>query len=92
MKKILGVIGSPRKKGNTHVLVSQILSGAESQGFVQDQVFLNDLHIEECIGCHACWKIGSCVKQDDMNILYQKFWKARLSFLEHRFIGMDQLL
>ena len=50
MKKILGVIGSPRKKGNTHVLVSQILSGVESQGFVQDQVFLNDLHIENVLG------------------------------------------
>jgi multimeric flavodoxin WrbA len=78
MKKILGVIGSPRKKGNTHVLVSQILSGAESQGFVQDQVFLNDLHIEECIGCHACWKIGSCVKQDDMSILYQKILESQV--------------
>ena len=45
---------------------------------MQDQVFLNDLHIEECIGCHACWKIGSCVKQDDMNILYQKILESQV--------------
>ena len=85
MKKILGVIGSPRKKGNTHVLVSQILSGAENQGFMQDIVFLNDLHIEECIGCQVCWKTGSCVKQDDMIVLYQKIQESQVAFQYHQY-------
>ena len=30
--KILGIIGSPRKNGNTHVLVSRILDGARDKG------------------------------------------------------------
>jgi multimeric flavodoxin WrbA len=72
MKKILGIIGSPRKNGNTHVLVSRILEGAESKGFLPETVFLNDLRIQECNGCHACWKTGSCAKKDDMSNLYQK--------------------
>ncbi len=73
MKKILGIIGSPRRNGNTHVLVSKIVDGAEKQGFEKELVFLNDLKIEECNGCHSCWKTEKCVKRDDMsNNLYQK--------------------
>ena len=32
MNKILGVIGSPRKKGNTHILLSRILDVAKAEG------------------------------------------------------------
>jgi len=72
MKKVLGVIGSPRKNGNTHVLVSQILEAVHSEGISTEVIFLNDLSIEECDGCHVCWKTEKCVKTDDMSNLYQK--------------------
>ncbi len=49
MKRVLGVVASPRKKGNTHILVSRILEGAKEQGAVTDILFLNDLTIRE--GC-----------------------------------------
>jgi len=52
--KILGVIGSPRKKGNTHVLVSTILDGAKAEGADIETLFLGDLDIRECDGCHSC--------------------------------------
>lgn len=32
MKKILGIVGSPRKDGNTDLLVSGILEGARDHG------------------------------------------------------------
>jgi multimeric flavodoxin WrbA len=72
MKKILGIVGSPRKKGNTHILVSRILEGAKEQGAVTGILFLNDLTIRECDGCHACWKGKPCSKKDDMNDLYPR--------------------
>jgi len=72
MKKVLGVVGSPRKKGNTHILVSRILEGAEAEGATTDIVFLGKLKIRECDGCHACWKGKPCAKRDDMNDLYLK--------------------
>jgi len=72
MKKILGIMGSPRKKGNTHILISKILEGAKSEGVRGDILFLNDLTIQECDGCHACWKGKECSKDDDMNRLYPK--------------------
>lgn len=72
MVKILGVIGSPRRKGNTHILVSEILKGAKEEGASTDVVCLNDLNINECDGCHACWKGKQSSKNDDMNDIYPK--------------------
>ena len=72
MKRILGVVGSPRKHGNTHILVSRILEGAKEGGAIVETLFLNDLHIQECDGCHACWKGKQCSKKDDMNDLYPR--------------------
>jgi len=70
--KILGVMGSPRKKGNTHILVSRILEGAEAAGANTEILFLGDLNIRECDGCYNCWKGRHCSKKDDMNALYPK--------------------
>ena len=74
--RILGVVGSPRKKGNTHVLVSRILDGAREQGALTETLFLNDLHIRECDGCHVCWKGKKCSKKDDMNKVYPKIMSS----------------
>jgi multimeric flavodoxin WrbA len=72
MKKVLGIVGSPRKKGNTDILVASILEGAQKEGAKTEVIFLNDLHIAECDGCHVCWKAKPCRKKDDMNRLYPK--------------------
>ncbi len=71
-KRVLGVVGSPRKKGNTHILVSKILEGAEAEGAESDILFLGKLKIRECDGCHACWEGKSCSRKDDMNDVYPK--------------------
>ena len=72
MKKILGVVGSPRRKGNTHILVSKILEGAGQAGARTELLFLHGLTIRECDGCHTCWKGKPCSKRDDMNALYPR--------------------
>jgi len=72
MKKILGIMGSPRKNGNTHVLISKILEGVKISGAETEILFLNDFNIKECDGCHACWKGNQCSKHDEMNMLYLK--------------------
>jgi multimeric flavodoxin WrbA len=76
MKKILGVLGSPRKKGNTHILISKILEGAKSEGVAGEILFLDDLTIRECDGCHRCWKGKECNKNDDMNNIYPKIMES----------------
>ena len=70
MKKVLGVVGSPRKNGNTHILVSKILEGAQEEGVAGDLLFLGERTIRQCDGCHVCWQGKPCSKNDDMNGLY----------------------
>lgn len=72
MKKVLGIVGSPRKRGNTHILVSRILEGAESEGASTDIIFLKGMKIRECDGCHVCWEGKDCNKKDDMLDIYPK--------------------
>ena len=72
MKKILAVVGSPRKNGNTHILVSKIAEGARAQGAEVDELLLGDFTITECDGCHVCWKKDECSKDDDMPAIYQR--------------------
>ena len=72
MKKILGVVGSPRKDGNTHILVSKILEGAEAEGVAGELLLLGELTIRQCDGCHVCWQGNACSKNDDMSELYSR--------------------
>jgi multimeric flavodoxin WrbA len=72
MERVLGVIGSPRRNGNTHILVSRMLEGAADKGAAVEQLFLADLRILECDGCHACWKGKPCSQADDMAGAYAR--------------------
>ena len=71
-------MGSPRKNGNTDVLVSKILEGAQGAGATTEKIFLVDLTIKECDGCHSCWKGNECNKLDDMNNLYPKIIESNI--------------
>ncbi len=70
--KVLGFMGSPRKNGNTHILVSRILEGASDSGASTELVFLDDLVIRECDGCHLCWNGNPCSKDDDLEDVFEK--------------------
>jgi multimeric flavodoxin WrbA len=72
MKKILAVVGSPRTNGNTHILVSKIAEGARAKDAEVDVLLLGDFTIKECDGCHVCWKMEECIKNDDMQTIFRK--------------------
>jgi multimeric flavodoxin WrbA len=73
-KKVVVLLGSPRKKGNSTVLAKQIIHGVESVGAKVETVYLNGLNIKPCQGCYACKKENStgCAVDDDMQSLYPK--------------------
>ena len=50
-KKVVVLLGSPRKKGNSTALAKQIIHGAESSGAMVETVYLNGLNIKPCQGC-----------------------------------------
>ncbi len=72
MTRVLGVMGSPRRNGNTHILVDKVLEGARAAGAQTELLVLADLSVRECDGCLACWKGKDCSKADDMNAVYPR--------------------
>ncbi len=76
MGKILTVVGSPRKGGNTDILIAKTAAGAEAAGAQVETVRLGELHIRECDGCHACGRGRPCSKDDDMRHIYPKIGEA----------------
>jgi multimeric flavodoxin WrbA len=65
-KQVLGVVGSPRRGGNTEILVDEALAGAEEAGALVEKVLLGELDIAPCRACNACQKTGQCVQRDDV--------------------------
>jgi multimeric flavodoxin WrbA len=76
MTRVLGIMGSPRKRGNTHLLLERVLAGAESAGAETGLVLLGDIDIRECTGCHSCWRTGSCAIADGMNGIFPRIAEA----------------
>jgi multimeric flavodoxin WrbA len=75
---ILGIVGSPRKGGNTEVMVRTALAAAESLGGVQtDIILMAGRRVSPCIGCHHCWfHDGVCAIKDDASEMIQKMVEA----------------
>lgn len=65
MKKLLGIIGSPRKLGNSEILVKAI-SREIGTGHDLNLLRLSDFNIKPCIGCYQCLFKGKCVLNDDL--------------------------
>jgi len=73
---VLGIVGSPRRGGNTEVLVDKVLSGARDAGATVDKVILSDLDIASCDACGSCKDTGECVIVDDMEKLLEKMKRS----------------
>lgn len=71
-KHVIGFVGSPRRQGNTDILVDEILEGAKEAGATIEKVMLGDLTIGPCKACYSCRPGGKCVQEDDMTRLYSK--------------------
>ena len=74
--KIIAVKGSPRRKGDTNVLIDEILRGAREAGHEVEQITLRDKTINFCKGCLACQKTMQCVIKDDANEITAKIGQA----------------
>ena len=71
--KILALIGSPRRGGNTELLIDTALGEAAKHGHVGEKLFLYDYEIKPCVDCRAC-KQGEnvCILKDGMPSIYNK--------------------
>lgn len=75
--KVLGVLLSPRRGGNSAALLEAFLEGAAAAGAETELVDFPKLDVGGCRGCNACKEESQqCILQDDMQALYDKVAEA----------------
>jgi multimeric flavodoxin WrbA len=80
--KVIAVLGSPTRHGNTCVLAREVLEGAREAGADTEELFLAEKRIEFCRGCisrnieEMCMSTGRCVVADDVGQLRESLCAA----------------
>jgi multimeric flavodoxin WrbA len=74
--KILGIVGSPRKGGNTEILVEEALAATREAGAQTEIILLADKNIAGCDGCDSCVETHVCKIKDDMQSIYPQLEAA----------------
>ena len=77
-KKVLVIMGSPRKRGNSTILAEEAAKGARQAGAEVKIVRLREVTIRPCLACESCRRKNAkgCVQDDDMSLLYPKLRAA----------------
>ena len=70
--KILGIVCSPRKQGNTEILIREALEEIGKVGGETELILVAGKNIAPCDGCGACRENGICRINDDMQPIYQQ--------------------
>lgn len=75
---VLGVVGSPRARGNTHQLMRIALDVMESQGVRTELIGLHDKTIGPCIACYQCraTEVADCAVRDGFQDIFHRVCKA----------------
>ncbi|MBE0583696.1 MAG: flavodoxin family protein [Desulfofustis sp.] len=79
--KILVILGSPRKNGNSEAAARLICSSLDNTLAETEYVRLVTHKISPCIACGGCEKTGMCIVKDDMIDLYDKIDLADIILL-----------
>jgi multimeric flavodoxin WrbA len=73
---VIGISCSPRKNGNTDILVQQVLESSAEAGAAIEFVRVSGMKISPCDACWSCAETGRCHIEDDMQDLYPKLLRA----------------
>ena len=76
MVLVIGIVGSPRRGGNTELVVKNALEAAKSVGADTDMIRLAEKRVEPCTACGACGKTGKCVIDDDFMEVFERMSEA----------------
>lgn len=60
--RILGVSGSPRRGGNSDLILDSILKGTEMDTEI---IYLSDIDFSPCVGCEQCRRDKICTRFED---------------------------
>lgn len=71
-KKVLGIVGSPRRGANTETMIDQVLKGSEESGALTEKIVLSEMIVKPCRACNACQRTGKCIIEDDFTSIHEK--------------------
>jgi multimeric flavodoxin WrbA len=74
--KAVGIVGSPRKNGNTELLTAHTLKAVAEEGIETELIQLAGLEIKPCNACMICKKEERCSLEDDLFPIYLKMKEA----------------
>lgn len=74
--KIIGLVGSRRKKGNTFNMINQVLKSSQDNGAKVQLINLSDYKISPCLGCEGCKNTFKCVINDDFDSIVSLMQEA----------------
>lgn len=78
--KILAVLGSGRRKGNTYLTVRRMEEKLRTldESIEFEYFYVSDADVKPCVGCRACFDRGeeNCPRKDDIPALAQKLLAA----------------
>ena len=76
--KVVGVGGSPRKNGNSDILLKHIEAGIIESQIEATSLQLRDYQYQGCIGCERCRKDKICTGLNDgMSLIYPDLLESR---------------
>lgn len=77
--KIVTILGSPRKKGNTAKVLGTFENIIVGKGHDIDRINITSYNLKGCLGCDKCQSIidePGCVQKDDMLSLFDRMIAA----------------
>ncbi|MBI4186669.1 MAG: flavodoxin family protein [Chloroflexi bacterium] len=74
--KVLGIVGSPRRGGNTEFITRHTLQAVEEEGVGTELITLAGLDIRPCNACMVCKTEECCPIEDDLMPLYARMKEA----------------
>lgn len=69
--KVLGILCSPRKSGNSAIMLAEAMAAASEREAEVKTVWLMNKDIRSCDGCLSCLETEKCHINDDMTELYE---------------------
>jgi multimeric flavodoxin WrbA len=74
--KVVGIVGSPRRGGNTEILTQIALDEIQKEGIETELIRLAEKKILPCDGCRGCVETGKCHIKDDFASVFAKMKEA----------------
>lgn len=90
--KILNILGSPRKNGNTAKVLDLYEENLRNKGHSVERIRITDYQINGCLECWACTKSNDkpgCVQKDDVQSIFEKMFSSDAIVYASPLIGWD---